>query len=178
VIEWRVSWEVVGMSRTVQIDWQESAEELYTQYRQAKRVEARKRLHALWLVRQGQEVAQAAQQAGVGRRTLERWLAWYREGGLAGVLGRVPGHGGTGKACWLDSQQQEALLAQAKTGAFRTYEEARQWVQEEYGVAYRYQGLYAVLARLGVHPKVPRPRAAKADPKVQEDWKKGGLRRP
>jgi DNA-binding transcriptional ArsR family regulator len=81
------------MSRIVQVDWQESAEELYAQYRQANRVEARKRLQALWLVRQGQEVAQAAHQAGVGQRTLERWLAWYREGGLAEVLGWVPGQG-------------------------------------------------------------------------------------
>jgi transposase len=166
------------MSKPVKITWQESPEELYAQYRSAQTLATRKRLHALWLVRQGQGVAAAAQQAGVSPRTLERWLAWYRQGGLKAVLGRVPGHGGKGKACWLSPQEQQSLLAQASTGAFRTYGEAQQWVQQEYGVAYRYQGLYAVLARLGVHPKVPRPTAAKADPKAQEAWKKGDSRRP
>jgi hypothetical protein len=114
VIEWRVRWEVAGMSRTIPVDWQESAEELYAQYRTAKTVAARKRLQALWLVRQGWKLTEAAQQVGVGKRTLERWLAWYRGGGLEQVLGRVPGHAGQGRACWLDPKQQEGLLAQAR----------------------------------------------------------------
>ncbi len=41
------------------------------------------------------------------------------------------------------------------------------------GVEYRYKGMYAVLARLRVRPKVPRPAAEKAEPETQEEWKKG-----
>jgi transposase len=166
------------MSKPVKITWQESPEELYAHYRSAQTLAARKRLHALWLVRQGQGVPAAAQQAGVSTRTVERWLDWYRQGGLEAVLWRVPGHGGKGKACWLSPRQRAALLAQASTGAFRTYGEARGWVQQQYGVAYSYQGIYTVLARLRVHPKVPRPTAAQADPKLQETWKKGDSCRP
>jgi transposase len=47
-------------------------------------------------------------------------------------------------------------------------------VRAEYGIAYRYKGLYAALRRLGVRPKVPRPVAEKADPAAREAWKQGG----
>jgi transposase len=74
----------------------------------------------------------------------------------------------------LTAAQQAALLAEVTSGRFRTYDEARVWVEQSFGVAYRYQGMYSVLARLAVHPKVPRPMAAKADPAQQAAWNKGG----
>ena len=90
------------MGRTRQeIDWQESAEELYDHYRAERDVQRRKRLQVLWLVRQGRTATAAATEAGVGVRTVLRWLDWYRAAGLAEVLRRVPGHGARGAACWL-----------------------------------------------------------------------------
>jgi hypothetical protein len=42
------------MGRTLQeIDWDESAEELYDRYRAERDLNRRKRWHVLWLVRQG-----------------------------------------------------------------------------------------------------------------------------
>lgn len=73
------------MSRPIDaIDWNESAEYLYEKYKAEQQdVSQRKRLMALWLIRTGESVADAARMAGVvGRRTLTRWLGWYREGGL------------------------------------------------------------------------------------------------
>ena len=162
------------MGRTLQeIDWNESAEELYERYRAERDVQRRKRLHVLWLVRRGRTVTATATEAGVGLRTVLRWLDWYRAGGLEEVLRRVPGHGARGLTCWLSPEQQAALLAQCRRGAFRTYGEAQRWVNRELGVSYRYDGMHTLLTRLGVHPKVPRPTAAKADPAIQEAWKKG-----
>jgi transposase len=155
------------------VDWQESAGELHERYRAERDLEARKRLGALWLVRRGESVSDAAEGMGVGRRTLTRWLSWYRKGGLEEVLFRVPGHGASGNECRPSRHQQEELVERAGRGEFRTYEEARRWVEKEWGVEYRYKGMYAVLARLGVRPKVPRPTAEKADPEVQEA-RKGG----
>ena len=162
------------MSKPVAVAWRETAEELREGYVGERDVERRKRLQALWLVRSGKGPREAGRLAGVGARTVERWLGWYRGGGLEEVLRRVPGHGTIGPARRLTGEQERALVAAFAEGRFRTYDEARAWVATEYGVAYRYSGLWTALARLGVHPKVPRPVAEKADVAAQEAWKQGG----
>jgi transposase len=156
------------MSKPVAVAWAETAEELEAQYRAERGVERRKRLGALWRVRCGDRVADAGRVVGVGGRTVERWLAWYRAGGLAEVMRRVPGHGATGQRHRLTAAQRAGVLARCAAGEFRTFEEARAWVAAEYGVGYRPGGLYTALRRLGVRPKVPRPVAEKADPAARE----------
>ena len=162
------------MSKPVAVAWSETAGELEAQYRAERDVERRKRLGALWRVRAGDRVADAGRLAGVGERTVFRWLGWYRAEGLAGVLRRVPGHGAVGQPHRLTAEQRAGLLERAGRGAFRTYEEARAWVEAAYGVAYRPGGFYTSLHRLGVRPKVPRPVAEKADPARREAWRSGG----
>ena len=162
------------MSKPVAVAWAETAEELEARYRVERDVERRKRLGALWRVRAGDRVEDAGRLAGVLERTVFRWLGWYRAAGLAGVQRRMPGHGATGQRHRLTAEQRAGLLAEAGRGTFRTYEEAREWVEAEYGVAYRPGGFYTSLRRLGVRPKVPRPVAEKADPSRQEAWKRRG----
>ena len=45
----------------------------------------RKRMMALWLLQCGVTREQAARIAGVGRATVQRWVAAYRDGGLEGL---------------------------------------------------------------------------------------------
>ena len=162
------------MSKPVAVPWTETAEELERRYRAERNVERRKRLGALWRVRVGDRVTDAGRAAGVGGRTVERWLEWYRVGGLAEVLRRVPGRGALGQPHRLTAAQQAELLEQVGRGEFRTYEEARGWVEAQYGVVYRPGGFYTALHRLGVRPKVPRPVAEKADPAARAAWRAGG----
>jgi transposase len=162
------------MSKPVAVAWAESVEELESQYRLERDVERRKRLGALWRVHAGDRVADAGRLVGVGGRTVERWLGWYRVGGLTDVLRRVPGHGAVGNPHRLSAEQQVGLLAQCAAGEFRTFEEARSWVEATFGVTYRPGGFYTSVRRLGVRPKVPRPVAEKADQAAQEAWKQGG----
>lgn len=155
------------------VEWSDTSEELYERYRTETDIRARKRLQVLWLVRSGQSVRESAKQAGVGERTVVRWLGWYRGGGLESVLERVPGHKALGAASWLSEEQKWLLVEETAKGRFRTYDEAREWVEQEYGVTYRYKGIYSMLSRLEVHPKVPRPISEKADSTRQEEWKRG-----
>lgn len=164
------------MGRALKVTWEESAEELYELYKGERDTERRKRAHALWLVRSGRPLTEAAELAGVSKRTLERWLSWYRRGGVEEVLRRVPGHGAPGSSCRLDGEQLEELVRRVAEGQFRTYVEARDWVEGEWGVTYEYKGMYALLRRLSVRPKVPRPAAEKAAPEAQEAWKRGDSR--
>jgi transposase len=157
------------------VEWAESAEELYALYRAEGDVKQRKRLHAFWLVRQGVSARAASRQAGIGERTLTRWLEWYRVNGLSDVLKRVPGSGAIGSQCRLTGEQQEELKRRSAAGEFRSTGQVRDWVRAHWGVSYRESGMYSVLARLTIHPKVPRPHAEKANPTAQEEWKKGGL---
>lgn len=156
------------------IEWGQSADELYALYRAEPRVGRRKRLQVLWLVRSGSEALEAARQAGVGERTVTRWLDWYRRGGLEDVLQRVPGHGAMGAPCLLSAAQLAELRERSAAGQFRSTGEVRDWVAQHWEVQYKERGMHGVLARLTIHPKVPRPQAAKADLEAQEGWKKGG----
>jgi len=164
------------MSRRIdRIEWAQSAEELYALYREERDVRQRQRLQALWLVRQGMEETEAAHQVGMGRRTLARWLSWYRSGGLQEVLRRVPGYGAPGSECRLTQAQQAELYARSAAGEFRSTPQMRDWVEEKWAVPYKTSGMESVRKRLKIRPKVPRPRAEKADVAAQESWKKGGL---
>ena len=124
----------------------------------------------------GHTVAEAAAAVGVHRRTVDRWVAWYRTGGLATVLGhRQGGHGQVRKP----RPEQEAQVAtEVATGRFRTAGEIGRWIEASFGVSFRPGGLAHLLARLRAAPKAPRPRHAKADPAAQAAWKKGGWSRP
>ena len=159
--------------RPLEIEWQESAEELFEAYRREGNVYRRTRLQALWQLRQGKFLGEVSGIVGVSYRTLQRWLEWYRHGGLAEVLARTPGHGAQGGASYLTPEQEREVKAQADSGGFRTAQEAARWIEEQWGVRYKYQGIYGLFRRLKLRKKVPRPQSERASPEAQAAWKKG-----
>ena len=163
--------------RRVQIAWEEehTSEALREQYRQEEG-EVRTRLHALWLLRAGWSMEQVAGVVGVHYRTVQRWVGWYRQGGIAEVCAHHGG--GQGQPAWLTPAQEAAVAEEAAKGAFTTAADVRRWVAEQFGVTYRPKGIYGLLHRVRCHPKVPRPLHTKADPEAQEEWKKGAAPQP
>ena len=161
-----------GRKLTVEWDAADDAASLYARYRRERRADVRPRLHGLWLVRTGRTTREVAEVLGVDERTVQRWLAWYRAGGLAPIEGR---HAGSqGAPSFLTVEQRAELADEVATGRFRTAAEIRRWVRERWGVSYTEGGMYALLGRLRCGPKVPRPVHDKADHLAQARWKKGG----
>ena len=130
------------------------------------------RLHGLWLLREGRSVDETAAAVGVHRRTVDRWVAWYRTGGLAAVLAHR--QGGRGQPRKLTPEQEARVRAEVATGRFRTAAEIGAWITTTFGVRFRPGGVSSLLRRLRAAPKVPRPRHEKADPAAQAAWQRGG----
>ena len=162
------------MARQTAVVWaaEDTAEALHARYRAEAVAEVRTRLHALWLLRQGEGPTAVAAVVGVSRNAVQQWLRWYRCGGLAAV--RSHRRGGPGKPSYLTPDQAEQLVAAAAAGVFATAADVRDWLEARFGVVYTVGSLYTLLPRLGIRLKRPRPRHPQADPQAQTAWKKGG----
>lgn len=160
------------MARKLQIEWRENAATLGHAYRSERDTQNRQRLHALWLLRQGKPMAETADVLGVHYRTVQEWVSWYRQGGIEAV--RSHRHGGSRHHTrWLSAAQEAELKQKADAGEIHRIEDGVRWAREDHQVEYTYWGMRHVFARLGLRPKVPRPRNPKASDTEQEAWKKG-----
>lgn len=162
------------MGRSLQVEWQESSEELKQKYRAEKHPQRRERLFVLWHLHSGKQIRQMSKMIGTDERVIQRWVSWYRSGGLEEVLRRVTGHNTTGAAAYLNLHQQKALATRVKLGDFRTVWDVLEWVEARWRIRYSYEGMRSVMKRNQCVLKVPRPQSEKANPQQQGDWQKGG----
>jgi transposase len=160
--------------RPFQIEWQaeDTVAALKTAYQREGEGAIRQRLHGLWLLRSGWRLGAVAEALGVHYRTVQRWVDWYRAGGVPTV--RAHRMGGHGQPAFLSADAQAAVAAAVAMGRFRTAAEVGDWIAATYGVRYRPGGLASLLERLQCAPKVPRPVHAKADLAAQDRFKRGG----
>lgn len=144
---------------------------LKARYQSERHLRRRQWLQGLWLLRCGWRVDDVAEAVGAGRRTVERWVDWYRTSGIDGVLARRPG--GVGQRSRLTNAQQEQVATEVASGRFRTAAEVGTWISATFAVHYRPGGVQDLLGRLRCHPKVPRPLHELADLDAQDAWEKG-----
>jgi transposase len=149
----------------------DTTEALKETYRAERDGLIRSRLQALWLLRDGRSLGEVTAALGVHYRSLQRWVAWYREGGLA--LVRARRSGGVGHPAFLSAAAQAEVARAVATGRFRTAAQIRAWIAQTYQVAYTIGGIYTLVERLGCRLKVPRPIHSKTDLAQQEAWKRG-----
>lgn len=136
----------------------------------------RTRLQALWLLRTGRSLGETTSALGVHYRSIQRWVGWYRRGGLAAV--RSHRLGGVGQAPFLPRETHEHVAQEVASGRFRTAAEIRDWIAASYQVDYTVGGIYTLVGRLGCRLKVPRPIHPQTDLAQQEAWKKGDSTTP
>ena len=79
-----------------------------------------------------QTPARCRRHHGVCYRTLQYWVAWYREGGLAEVLQRIPGHGSgpTAKLTPVRQRELAAKVALPPRGEYTTPGTPTVWHQQ------------------------------------------------
>jgi transposase len=160
------------MGRTLQVEWQETAEELEQLYRAEKHYQRRERLLTLWHLRRGKQIKDVSEMTGRGARRIREWVSWYRRGGLPEVLQRVTGHGTVGVSAQLTPLQQKAVVTRVALGDFRTVWDVVTWVEARWGIRYSYEGMRSLMKRHDCVLKVPRPQSEKADGHQQENWQK------
>jgi transposase len=133
------------------------------------------RLRAVLLAAEGRTAVEIVAALGGSRRAVQRWVARYNAEGPE-ALGDRPRPG------------QPGLLDEAAAGRLRQRIDAgptpadgvcalrakdiRSILSAEFGVLYSLPGVYALLHRMGYSCLDPRPRHRKADPAVQEEFKK------
>ena len=159
--------------RKLKVVWQEDAATLKQLFLSETDTQIRPRLHLLWLVCKTGSLHDAADVLAIAYDTAQRWLRWYRQGGLAEVRLHRKG-GGPGRACLLTPDQRQTLLTRINQGEFHTAAQIKAELAQSYQLHYRRSGVYTLLRRLKVKKKVPRPHATKADDQAQLAWKKGG----
>jgi len=135
--------------RPLVVEWTESPEILQSLYERERNGHRRARLQALQMLRSGSSIGEAGRAAGVDYRTVQRWVSWYRQGGLQLVLTRTPGYAAPGRPSRLTEGQIAELVRRSLQGDFRTVSDAVNWSEEEFGVRYTYTGMYALLGRRG-----------------------------
>jgi transposase len=165
---------MASRGRAFVVEWQagDDAGALQAAYRKEKVAAVKPRLQALWLLRDGRRLAAVAAVVGVEYRTAQRWVSWYRAGGLEAV--RAHRQGGQGQRPRLTPEQQATVAQEIATGRFPSVRAIHRWIVETFGVRYTEDGVESLVERLRAKPKVPRPLHPKADLVARERWKKGG----
>jgi transposase len=164
--------------RPFEVAWgeEDTAGALKAAYQRERDPEIRTWLQGLWLLRCGWGWGRVAEAMGIHYRSVQRWVAWYREGGLPEVKRHKMG--GRGPQPLLSAEAATQVSDAVAAGQFRTAWEIRDWIAQQYGASYTLGGVYSLLQRLKCAPKVPRPVHTKTERQGQEAWKKGVSSRP
>ena len=104
--------------------------------------------------------------------TVQRWRTSYRQGGLALLL--EDKRGGT-RPAQITAEAHNALEQRlsSPTGAFRSYIEAQEWINNEFGLEMEYQAVNKYLKRhFGAKLKVARRSHVDKDPAAPAVFKK------
>jgi transposase len=122
----------------------------------------------------GKRVIAMAEELGVTRGSINRWLQWYEADGIEGLVPKKP----PGCPPRLDDEQLSKIASTVVAGpqaagfstGVWTGPMVGDWIRREFGVKYHNHHIPRLLHRLGFSVQRPRKRLAKADLEKQEYW--------
>ncbi len=129
----------------------------------------------------GATLTEAATVLGVGRATVSRWQADFRQAGTPAapantvVLGTRGNWGGRRHALLTVAEEEEFLapwLEQAKAGGVLVMSPVRAALAQRVGRPVKASVVYRLLTRHGWRKVTPDTRHPTSNPHVQEEWKK------
>ena len=154
--------------------------ELQTLYRTEKNARLARRIHAVYLAAKGLSCSQIITITGAARRTIQQWVRKYNKQGIDGLKDK-PRPGQPTKlhrnAELRFCKRIEAAPTKKDGVSVLNGPAIRRILEREFGVLYSMQGLYDLLHRLGYSCLCPRPQHEKADPQLQEQFKKTSSKR-
>lgn len=152
----------------------ESEDYLVKLERSTKDVKVRDRVRFIRLLKTGEAKTQhqAGTLIGLGIRQSQRLWQRYREAGLA-VLAVNNYAGGVAK---LNEAGQRQLQERLTQDDIASLEQARRYLQEEFGISYTTSGVSYLFKRLKVKLKTGRPQNIKQDAAQFEEFKKKNIR--
>jgi putative transposase len=123
---------------------------------------------------QGRRVVELAQEAGVTRGSVNRWLQWYEALGVEGLVTGTP----PGPAPRLSEDQRDELGAWIDAGPQAAGYTSGVWtgpmiadlIEQRFGVRYHNHHIPRLLNQLGFSVQRPRKRLARADQEAQATW--------
>jgi transposase len=131
------------------------------------------RIQTIALAMQDLTCPQLVEMTGYPRRTIQRWVAKYNDESIDGLVDKSR----TGRPTKLSVGKQGQFCKCVDAGPTGTTAtlygmDIRQILRRNFGVVYTLDGVYKLLHRLGYSCLKPRPRHEKADPLIQEEFKK------
>ena len=152
-----------------------TAKELQSRYRIEKNARMAQRIQGVCLARKGLKCPEIMAITGVARRTVQLWMRKYNKHGIVGLKDKPR----PGQPTILPREQELKFRKRIEAGPTKADGVSvlngpviRRILEREFGVLYSGQGLYDLLHRLGYSCLCPRPQHEKADPELQEHFKK------
>lgn len=123
---------------------------------------------------EGQRVIALAEQLGVTRGSVNRWLQWYEADGIKGLETGVP----PGPAPRLTDAQRAEVVELVEAGPLAAGYQSGVWtgpmigdvIESRFGVRYHNHHIPRLLHQLGFSVQRPRKRLARADADKQAEW--------
>lgn len=123
---------------------------------------------------EGRRVVELAEEAGVTRGSVNRWLQWYESLGVEGlVTGKPPG-----PEPKLTEEQRDELASLIEEGPLAAGYQSGVWtgpmigdlIEQHFGVSYHNHHVPRLLHQLGFSVQRPRKRLARANVEAQATW--------